>query len=267
MEQIAAQGIEYVVMLNTYQGAIQNLKKVTEESNKADVYKQNVEILEPNIIKMRNLFNYYQNELLPQTRKLFEQVGPQMEQDPNFSAQAPLLAQVMDAVLRLDYMKTWQSQLNNDYSMYRRAQQLVRATMDAASENDLRTFFVTPSSVIIGVRTEITRVDGYENVLAGFINWAVGQLDAGNTDKESTQQLLRSLVFSIYLLEPIVDDIGRFDRWKRRIRLAAINRVLTANPSVPLYEQLLFDTAAFLKKSCPKFLEQLVLDGKKCIIL
>lgn len=251
-------------MLYSYQGAIPSLKKVTEDSNKTEVYRQNLEILEPNINKMRNLYTFYRDQLVPSTRQTIEQSKPQMEQDPNNTAQAPVLSKLLDLVLRLDYMKTWQSQLNNDYSMYRRAMQLVRANNDASAENDLRTFFVMPSSVIIGIRTEVERVEGYEMVLAGVINWTCDQIEAGQGSKD---ELLRGLVFSAYLLENLMDNEERMGRLKRRTKLSRMHRLLTANPSINLHQQLTFDTSVFLKKNCAKFLEKAPVMDKKCIIL
>lgn len=58
---------------------------------------------------------------------------------------------ILDTVLILDYLKTWQAGLNNDFSMYRRAIQHVKKDYNMSDDEALRFFLVNTGNINKGV--------------------------------------------------------------------------------------------------------------------
>jgi hypothetical protein len=68
------------------------------------------------------------------------------------------IIQALDAVLIVDYLKTWQAGLNNDFSMYRRAIQHVKKDYNMSDDETLRFFLVNPNNIIKGLKKECEKI-------------------------------------------------------------------------------------------------------------
>ena len=71
------------------------------------------------------------------------------------------LTKILDIILILDYLKTWQAGLNNDFSMYRRAIQHVKKDYNMSEDESLRFFLVNSGNINKGLKKALqTQAEG-----------------------------------------------------------------------------------------------------------
>eukprot|EP00761_Pharyngomonas_kirbyi_P014698 gb/GECH01014728.1/.p1 GENE.gb/GECH01014728.1/~~gb/GECH01014728.1/.p1 ORF type:complete len:256 (+),score=56.43 gb/GECH01014728.1/:1-768(+) len=248
---ILEEGNELVDVIFNYKTDHSQLEQVKPGmTNKQAVYDQNLELLEPQVEKMRHLYKFY-NEMLEQMSSWIKDESQSDFDDDTLQK----LAEVLDMVLCLDYVKTWQAGLNNDYSLYRRA----KTDQDLSSEEPLRMFLIYPSNIIKGFREQIEKVDGYEKVIGQAIRYSYLKFREKPEDK-----FIRVAAFGIYLLEPILDDNARYSSVKRLVKPKSLLHGLQNNNNVNLYGKLSFNVSIFLK-NCPRFKERA--HQRSCTIL
>ncbi|KAG2393106.1 hypothetical protein C9374_009683 [Naegleria lovaniensis] len=165
IERIITEGKRQIETIFGYKTAIGKLIQVRGDAdNKKELYKQNLAILGPNIQIMRDLFQF--NDVMRQHVVSFVNGFCKNNTTPN-AEESKALIDVLDVVIILDYLKTWQAGLNNDFAMYRRAIQHVKKDYNMSEDETLRHFLVNPHNINKALKTSFTEdADGFEKVLS-----------------------------------------------------------------------------------------------------
>ncbi len=229
-----------------YKSVIAQLVQVKGDSeNKKELYKKNLTILFPQVQKMKDLSTF--NELM--TAAIVGYIQNILKAGPPKEQEQEVLLKVFDVVLTLDYLKTWQAGLNNDFSMYRRAIQHVRKDYNLNEDEDLRLFLINPNNINKGLKQAlIDKCPQFEKVLARLIKYCADKFEKDNQNF----QLLRVAVFSVYLIDGLLSDVDRLNKIKKVVKFARISKWFKSHPRVPLYKQLPFNVQNYLK-GCPNF--------------
>lgn len=247
MKHVIEEGQLHITMLYEYKSVISSLIQVKGDSeNKKDLYKQNLAILNPQVQKMRALYTFndlLQETIVSYTSNLLQQSEPPTEE------QLDTVAKVLNVALSLDYLKTWQAGLNNDFSMYRRAIQHVKKDYNMSEDESLRHFLINPNNINAGVKNALqSNCAGYEKVMLHLIRFCTDTFDLDNEN----HLMLRVAVFSVFLIDPLLAEADMVGKAKKVIKFSKIGKTFKNNPRITLYNQLPFNVANYLK-GCPNF--------------
>lgn len=252
-------------MLHRYKNISKDLPQVKADcEDKVAAYSQHLTVLEPSINRLRELLAFYDKTLA-----FLSSYYSQLVQDAARGKEIPdekmiFLMKSLELMLRLDYLKTWQAALNNDFSCYKRAVQHVRKDYSVEDDKDLWFFLVNPSNINKGIKEEFEKkMPGFEVLIGHLMNWCMSQFDVASSDLLP----LRTLMFSVFLIDAQLAIPEKSSRVKRIVKLHKVGRVFRDTPIMvvsPSTPELKFDATVFLRK-CPNFLQQSV--KKDCTIL
>jgi len=261
MQNIVNVGQEHIQSLHGYKSSISGLVQVKGESeNKKELYKENLEKLAPNIQKMRELAQFY--ELMLSTVVGYVENLLNQPDVPN-QEQVTCLIEVLDTVIILDALKTWQMGLNNDFSMYRRAIQHVKKDYNMSEDEALRFFLITANNISKGLKNALQqKVNGYEKVLVYVIKCCADRFEA-----KQDHQYLRVAVFCVSMIDSILSDPEKVNSIKKQIKMNKTQKLFLDHPRITLYKELPMNVANILK-NCPNFTESAENDkGNGCPLL
>jgi hypothetical protein len=163
------------------------------------------------------------------------------------------IIQCLDAVLIIDYLKTWQAGLNNDFSMYRRAIQHVKKDYNMSDDETLRFFLVNPNNIIKGLKKEIeTKVKDVHKLMGYLIKKGTEKYE-----KNPSDQYLRVIVFCVYLMDKELAQNTTVSAVKKVVKLSKTSKLFNDHPRITLYQELPFNVENFVK-NCPNFNENSV---------
>jgi hypothetical protein len=248
MQNIVTVGQEHIQSLHSYKSSISGLVQVKGDAeNKKDLYKKNLELLAPNIQKMRELAQYYELMLTTVTGYIDNLLhGSEVPT----AEQVTCLIEVLDTVVILDALKTWQMGLNNDFSMYRRAIQHVKKDYNMSEDEALRFFLITANNISKGLKNALQqKVSGYEKVLVYVIKCC-----ADRFEQNQDHQYLRVAVFCVSMIDSILADAEKVGEIKKQIKLNKTQKLFLDHPRITLYKELPMNVANILK-NCPNFTE------------
>jgi hypothetical protein len=190
IQSVIEQGKVHMENLFNYKSVINGLIQVKGDAeNKKELYSKNLELLSPQVQKMRDLSTY--TDTLMNTTVGYLSSMIKSEQPPT-PEQLKTLVQVLDVFVILDYLKTWQAGLNNDFSMYRRAVQHVKKDYNMSEDENLRFFLINPNNINKGLKKALQeKVKGFEKVLVYLIKYCADEFE--KDDQQS--HYLRIAVF------------------------------------------------------------------------
>ncbi|KAL9643271.1 hypothetical protein ABK040_014727 [Willaertia magna] len=261
MERIIEEGKRQIQTIHAYKTAIGKLIQVRGDAdNKKELYHQNLKILSPNIQVMRDLFQF--NDIMKQHVVSFVNGFCKSNGLPG-PEDCRALGDVLDVVIVLDYLKTWQAGLNNDFAMYRRAIQHVKKDYNMSEDETLRHFLVNPHIINKGLKSALSDdAEGFEKVLSFMA------MDCHNKHEkeDKNEKFIRIIVCCIFLMDSLISDPTKFNNMKKNMKFSKVNKLLETNPKVTLYNELPLNVPNYMK-SCPQFTKNADCDKGGCIIL
>lgn len=257
MERLVQDGKRHIEEIHGFKSAIGDLVQVKGDSeNKKELYAKNLQLLDPNIQKMRSLSMY--NDIMCQkmvgyvTHILKSQDGQPTKE------QFETLLRVLDTVLILDYLKTWQAGLNNDFSMYRRAIQHVKKDYNMTEDETLRHFLISAHNMNKGLKKDLQdKVDGFEKVLVHVIKACCEHFEKNPQQHE----YIRVAVFCVFLVDNTLANSDKLGNVKKHIKLGKTSKLFDNHPRVTMYKDLPMNVTNYLK-GCPNFNETSQNDAK-----
>lgn len=258
VRRLIQDGKKHIEQIHGFKSAIGDLVQVKGDSeNKRELYAKNLQLLDPNIQKMRALALY--NEIM--CHKIVDYVKHILKEHNGVptSEQFNLLLNVLDTVLILDYLKTWQAGLNNDFSMYRRAIQHVKKDYNMTEDETLRHFLISAHNMNKGLKKDLKdKVDGFEKVLTHVIKGCAEQFEKNNQQHE----LIRVAVFAVFLVDDMLGNAEKLAEMKKLgIKLGKTSKLFDDHPRVPMYKDLPMNVSNYLN-GCPNFKETSMNDSK-----
>jgi len=250
LETLLGEAVKHIVILKTYKSVIPELAQVKGDSeNKKELYNENFAKLQPQIQKMRDVntwFETVQTSIVTYFNKIIEGIDGKVPSEE----QCEEIIQCLDAVLIIDYLKTWQAGLNNDFSMYRRAIQHVKKDYNMSDDETLRFFLVNPNNIIKGLKKEVeTKVKDVHKLMGYLIKKGTEKYE-----KNPNDQYLRVIVFCVYLMDKELGQNGVVSAVKKQVKLSKTSKLFKDHPRIVLYQELPFNVENFVK-NCPNFNE------------
>jgi len=251
LETLLQDAVKHIVTLKTYKSVIPELAQVKGDSeNKKDLYNENFAKLQPQIQKMRDVNTWFettQTSLITYFTKIIDTI----ENKPPSEENVEEIIQCLDAVLIIDYLKTWQAGLNNDFSMYRRAIQHVKKDYNMSDDETLRFFLVNPNNIIKGLKKEVeTKVKDIHKLMGYLIKKGTEKYE-----KSPNEQYLRVIVFCVYLMDKELANSSTVAAVKKQVKLSKTAKLFKDHPRITLYQELPFNVENFVK-NCPNFNER-----------
>jgi hypothetical protein len=249
MQKLIEDGKKHIEEIHGFKSAIGDLVQVKGDSeNKKELYAKNLQLLDPNIQKMRALSVY--NDIMVQ--KVVEYVQTILKTNDAGTPskeQFDTLTRVLDTVLILDYLKTWQAGLNNDFSMYRRAIQHVKKDYNMTEDETLRHFLISAHNMNKGLKNDLqNKVDGFEKVLVQLIKGC-----AENFEKnQEAHEYIRVSVFCVFLIDNMLANSDKLSQVKKYVKLHKTSKLFDNHPRVTMYKDLPMNVTNYLK-GCPNF--------------
>lgn len=257
---IITEGQKHIVILHTYKSVIPELIQVKSDSeNKKELYNENFSKLQPCIQKMRDVCTW--NE---QSQKdliiFFQKVLDKVDSEPINDELAEEITMTLDILLTVDYLKTWQAGLNNDFSMYRRAVQHVKKDYNMESDESLRTFLVTPNNIIRSLKKEVEKLKDNFKIFMVVVKKSMERYQKTNQDL-----YLRVIAFSLFLMDKEFTNPANVGPIKKIAKLSAVETLIEEHPKVTLYKDLSFNIENF-KKNFPNFFDNTDDPDRKSVV-
>jgi len=255
IRELLSHGKDFVNMLYSYRSVSTALPQVktAEQTNKEDVYEKTFEVLEPEIIKLRN-FMYFQQDAIKNFCSNIQMLAQPDKKASIISEEVFYhLAQMLDLFLILDALKNIKACLNNDFSFYKRAFQFVRKSMvssdEQAQENhSLYLFLAFPNSITNNMKKELQKITGYDDVIALIVTQCTDLLERDSYIMPNEKYaLLRVIPYGIFLMDGEQNGENVFKT--KKLKLHRIYKVLKRYPVVPLYGDMQMELKSLVDKA------------------
>jgi len=204
-----------------------------------------LELLDPQVQKMRDLFSFCE-------KMLAELVNWFKNNEEKTSFQDKDLIEIvnaLDAALTCDTLKTFQAGLNNDFSMYRRAVQIVKKDYNLSDDEPLRFFLISTGNIIKQLKTDIHKCKGYYKPLAHVVKYASNDFEKNPKSYKN----IRVITLAIFLLDEDLVNNKVISYVKKHVKILKTQKMLEDNPKIEIYKGVPFNVESYIKK-CLNFI-------------
>jgi len=151
----------------------------------------------------------------------------------------------LDAALTCDTLKTFQAGLNNDFSMYRRAVQIVKKDYNMSDDEPLRFFLISTGNIIKQLKADIHKqVPGYYKPLTQVVKFAASDFEKNNKNFQN----IRVITLAIFLLDDDLVNHKVITHVKKHVKILKTQKLLEDNPRIEIYKGVPFNVESYIKK-------------------
>eukprot|EP01041_Mallomonas_annulata_P000174 gene174-299_t len=219
-------------------------------TNKKHLYNKTiVDILRPEILKIRNLMEY----VLSTISFLLEHIKYCIQMNSNDKIIPEILyikiIHILDTLIRIDNIKDQKACLNNDFSRYKRAlgalaTQPGMALTSAMLEEQMQLqHFLSNQDpkkaknyICYNIREEIKRINGYEEFLFFLLEYSLEFYEKNQYIlPEEKFRILRILPHILLLLDGNIEDNKSLNIFRSKKSLVPYQKLMKQYPIVPLY--------------------------------
>jgi len=246
IDTILEQGQHYVHMLYTFRSVSRAIPMVNivvppeatpEEraeltARRSEVNRKIVEILKPEILKLRELMQFVDHAISVFRETLVTLSTPEARLKVVPEGLYTALIRMIDVMLKLDNLKDMKACLNNDFSRYKRA-------LGEDTDDEFRKFISNEKQVIFTtLRNEVKGITGHEEVLLEILDQVSFNLEHGvHVTPDEMFSTLRVLPHLMFLIDG--DAIGKDNfnifKSKSQVPMSKLQKLIKQYPVVPLY--------------------------------
>lgn len=286
LDSLSVRGEQYVSMLYSFRSiskAIPMLAMNADENatveeieelelKRTDFNKKIIELLRPEIVKLKELINFINSTIAHfknTLEKLAVKAGIGSSSGEKVSEGVSLsLIRLIDLLLKIDNLKDMKAAIKNDFSRYKRAVGALQNSSNANSSGNssggniggiaasmaeiieeqmqVQTFINNPDPakdknyIFVTLREDIKRVNGHENVLIQILNHALFLIYGGHyvTPNEKFQ-LIRVLPHLLLLIDGNSDSSKKENVFRNKnLDIVALQNIFKQHPVVPLYADM-----------------------------
>lgn len=279
--QATEQGSYFVHMLYTFRSVSKAIPSVTinvpadaspEEKEvlgqkKHEINRKVVEILRPEILKLKDLMQF-----VNQTLALLTEIVTALASGSGREKIIPeglnvAIIKLLDVLLKLDNLKDMKSCLNNDFSRYRRAVTMLVdqggggvSSVLIDEQQELQPFIssLDPKKskmwIFQTLRQDIKRIPGHEEILAEVMDQAVYCLEQGlHSTPDERFRYVRVMPSLLMLMDGDAEDPKSMNVFKCKLfKISSVQKVFKESPVIPLYADMTITIYNALAK-CPHF--------------
>ncbi|KAK2176606.1 hypothetical protein NP493_652g02000 [Ridgeia piscesae] len=234
-DEILSEGERYMSLLYTWRScslAIPAIKS-HDQPNRMEIYQLTIDILEPEITKLRAFFTFQCS-----VEQLLHTLG-----------------QLINMFAVLDQLKNSKASVKNDYATYKRAAEILKCFNDVKrmeESQQLSMFLGTHNCILTTMKTAFQQVTGFQDILCEIVNICIhtyeNNLYLTPAEKHS---LVKIIGFSIFLIDSELVNINKLDG-KRKFSLSKIDKIFKQLEVVPLFGDMMTKPFSYIEMS-PNF--------------
>jgi len=239
--KLTVEGRKLCKILHEYQSVIPKLIQVKgDDVDKDKLYNKNLELLDPQVQKMRDLFKFHEK----MSTELISWFKSNVEKTSFSDKDLLEIVNALDAALTVDTLKTFQAGLNNDFSMYRRAVQIVKKDYNMSDDEPLRFFLISTGNIIKQLKTDIHKCTGYYKPLTHVVKYASTDFEKNNKNYKD----IRVITLAVFLLDDDLINNKVIGYVKKHVKILKTQKMLEDNPKIEIYKGVPFNVESYIKK-------------------
>eukprot|EP00954_Amorphochlora_amoebiformis_P005293 417356-Amorphochlora_amoeboformis.AAC.2 len=142
---VIKEGNKLVAMLYTFRSCSQALKDVQVAANtpqdvKQDIYQKEFKIFRPEVVKLCVLMRFHERATELFKRLIQSLTKPEKRKEIHSQLKLDLVVKLLDLLIKLDKLKDMKSNLVNDFARYKRAIQLIGASLSNKKDLEAEVF-------------------------------------------------------------------------------------------------------------------------------
>ncbi|KAH9489792.1 Cytoplasmic FMR1-interacting protein 2 [Bulinus truncatus] len=249
------EGEEYAVMLYTWRCCSRAVPPVrsNNQENREEIYRQTVEVLQPHISKLIKFMSFQVKAIdlfCEEIKKLC------LVAKNGFISEAYLLTlgKLLNMFAVLNELTNMKASVNNDFSVYKRAAQLLSPAADPQEFQNVSMNLATQNKIRDTLKTRLATIQGFEEILAEVINICVMMYEKNMyLEPNEKHMLVKVMAFGLFLMDSVGPgpSIYRMNE-KKKINLSKIDKILKQLEMVPLYGDMMIAPFGIIKNG-PNF--------------
>lgn len=258
LNEMLEEGAKYSVVLYTWRSCSRAVPSVKsdDQPNRIEIYEKTVEVLEPEIRKLKGFMHFAQDAVTRFCKEVKTLSHPERRKDFISERYLLTLGKFVNMFAVLDALKNMKACLNNDYAFFKRADTFLRrgtgdVSMIEESQN-LSLFLANQNKITHLLKEGLENIQGYEDVLADVLNLCVRLYESHMYITPNDKYiLLKVMGFLIFLMDGKESSVLKMDQ-KKRISISKIDKIFKQFPVVPLFGDVQIALVTYLK-ICPHF--------------
>lgn len=226
--------------------------KTSEQENRFQIYEASVEILEPEIAKLKDLL-FYQDKC----NKFIGQLMGHLSTRADISDLLKFyIIRLLDLLSQLDHLKTMKASLNNDFSQYKRAKSFSKKDQSAAADDQnaenhmLYLFLANPNTITNNLVALLKESTGYEKVLTQCAQLCYQNLESERYLLPNEKHCyLRALPYIIYLLDANEQSEKKSVFKLKTFNMSKIAKVFKRCPVIMAYGDMQYQTDDMVRRA------------------
>lgn len=260
LNECLEEGERHAIMLYTWRCCSRALPQIksNEQPNRVEIYEKVVEVLTPQVQKLRDLL-VFQNACIVKFSNEVKRLCHK-EKKNDFVSEAYLLTlgKLINMFAVLDELKNMKSSVKNDYSAYRRAVQFLKFLSDPLTfqeSQNLSMFLATQNRIRNTLRQAVQEIPGFEDLICDVVNLAVYMYENRMYLLPSEKHMLVKVMgFGLFMLDSKEHKeitIYKLDN-KKKLNLSKIDKIFKQVEVVPLFGDMQIAPFNYIKTS-PNF--------------
>jgi len=257
LHTILEDGDHFIHTLYTYRSVSSALPQIKPDApNKAALYRKIFDVLDPEVTKVRQLLRFHNQTVVAVARIFTELINAEKQKEIPSDTLLDDLIRVLDMILKLDALKNMKAAINNDFaSGLKRAVPHMDKTgvdpekiafLEGKTDETLifQNFLSKNNSIIIGLRDELVKISGFDNVMVYLINRCADNFEANRfLFCDQKHCLLRVCVFGMFLL----DNNKTAKEAYKKLNMPRFYKIFKRYPYIPLYGDMTLALKTILK--------------------
>lgn len=246
LEELNRQARNFIASLYTYRSCAKAIPVVKEINMavKHEIHRKTVEILLPQMQKMKDLMNFCDTAVKRFLHHLNILMGLEKQKEPLSEYTSMVLITLLDNLIVLDSLKNIKSSLMNDFTAYRRA--FTNIQNELAGRGDMMqddmaafsAFLATQSVFLVRLKMELHKPEytGFEPVFHHLMTRCLDII-------QSTEEVMlpqtkfscqRVLIYSIFLMDDSASNIFK----SKKIKLDKFQKIIKRYPILPIFADM-----------------------------
>lgn len=228
------------------------MAKSNDQPNRVEINQKVVEVLKPEVDKLYTFMRFTNNAIV----RFFDEIKRlcHVEKRKDFVSEAYLLTigRFLNMFAVLDELKNMKASIKNDFSTFRRAAQFLQSMSDTSAIHEMQNlsmFLATQNKIKDTLRSEMIKIDGYEELLADVVNICAYMFENKHYITPSERHMyVKIMAFSLFLMDGDAANVVRLDQ-KKKFSISRLDKIFKSLEVVPLYGDMQIQPFSFVRRS------------------
>ncbi|KAH7700938.1 cytoplasmic FMR1-interacting protein 2-like isoform 5, partial [Aphelenchoides avenae] len=228
------------------------MAKSNDQPNRIEINEKVAQVLQPEVEKLYRFMLFSNKAIARFCDEVRRLCHPEKRKDFVSESYLLVLGKFLNMFAVLDELKNMKASIKNDFSTYKRASQFLQNMSNISEMQSLSLFLATQNRIKEDLKTELTKVDGYEELLADVINICVHffetQMYVNPTERH---MFVKVIAFSLYLMDASKKcekgAVSKMDQ-NQRITIKKLDKIFKSLEVVPLFGDMQIQPFSFVKR-------------------